>query len=649
LDRTYSLFVPEGYAEGMTLPLVFNFHARGSSAEQQINFTRFNEVANEQNLIVCYPNAEGTSFNQSGVSGVDDFGFVDTLATLLQQRYNTEPAGIYATGLSNGAFFCYAMACAFNNRFQNSYDYDNRVTMVASVAGAISPLLIENFCDLSADEDLSVLVFHGTDDAIVPYEGNNDYASVPEVIDFWTGTMACTDDPVVDTLVDVNAADGSYPVRTQYTHCDADTEVVLYTLVGGNHTWPGGTQGGANQDVVASDLVGRFFVGQSLDDPTAPTDTTVPNVVLSTEEADPTNAAFFTATLDFSEVVTVPHLDDFALTNATVSELSSVDDSTFTVVVTPNGDGWVALTLIAESVQDAAGNKNVASNTLMLTADYTAPVVLLSGELPDPVDALIVSVNLDISESVDFTGEEVIALSNASVRRLTGFNDSTYVLQLISKGDGEVLVTVLANAFRDAAGNVNEVSNTFRVPVDLFPPTVELQTDFVDTVREDTFQITLHASEAIATPELDDFVVDNLVLSELSVLDDSTFQLMVNPERLGSFRIQLPAGVVEDGVGRPNVASNTLILYYMPSVTSLGAEAAPWQIYPNPVSETLNIKLTAAWERLILMDMAGNTLRQTQRTSTAPIQWQLGFLPPGMYVLQLSTSTNLYRTPLVKQ
>ncbi|OQP40008.1 hypothetical protein A4H97_17475 [Niastella yeongjuensis] len=101
--------------------------------------------------------------------------------------------------------------------------------------------------------------------------------------------------------------------------------------------------------------------------------TTHATVVLSTAAAR-VNAAY-TVTAAFSEEVTGLTLADFTATNATISNLQTTDNITYTIVVTPAADGNVSLNLPADAAVNVAGNGNKASNTLTVTMDATAPVI----------------------------------------------------------------------------------------------------------------------------------------------------------------------------------------------------------------------------------------------------------------------------------
>jgi polyhydroxybutyrate depolymerase len=88
-----------------------------------------------------------------------------------------------------------------------------------------------------------MIAFHGTADPLVPYAGgrlgdafNPVKPTHPPVQDFtarWARRNGCGGDPIES----VAAPDVT---RLEYTDCAGDAAVVLYTIHGGGHTWPGG-------------------------------------------------------------------------------------------------------------------------------------------------------------------------------------------------------------------------------------------------------------------------------------------------------------------------------------------------------------------------------------------------------------------------
>ena len=101
----------------------------------------------------------------------------------------------------------------------------NRGDQVASV-GIISGVMLEGDCD--AGNYTSVLHFHGTADFALPYDGNQDFQSIANVIDFWVSHNNISNTtPMTSDLGGGVSKDGG----------NDETSVVLYTIQNGEHIW----------------------------------------------------------------------------------------------------------------------------------------------------------------------------------------------------------------------------------------------------------------------------------------------------------------------------------------------------------------------------------------------------------------------------
>ena len=111
---------------------------------------------------------------------------------------------------------------------------------------------------------LPVISFHGTGDTAVPYEGGSSWVGdvvFPDV-DEWTAGWArrnrCEPDPVESLVADEVR-------RRSYRDCAQGSDVILYTILGGGHTWPGGAPlpewflGPTSQSVDATREMWDFF------------------------------------------------------------------------------------------------------------------------------------------------------------------------------------------------------------------------------------------------------------------------------------------------------------------------------------------------------------------------------------------------------
>ena len=195
---------------------------------------------------------------------IDDVGFISTLIDILIEDYNIDPERVYVTGISNGAIMSYRLACEL------SY----KITAIAPVDGNIPHLLLHE-CDPIMP--VSVLAINNVNDPLVPYEGGNIYSSfrhlnlgkvlsVNQSIEFWVTRNKCSTKPVVIEEPDIYPKDGTRVTRNEYINHINGTEVILYSIDGGGHTWPGGFQylpsfivGKTCRDIDANQVIWSFF------------------------------------------------------------------------------------------------------------------------------------------------------------------------------------------------------------------------------------------------------------------------------------------------------------------------------------------------------------------------------------------------------
>jgi polyhydroxybutyrate depolymerase len=236
-SRSYVLHVPPHLESPRAL--VINLHGGGGAAAGQQRISGYDAVADANGFIVVYPQgtsnnwADGRGATDPDRLGVDDVGFVSALIDKLTAEYGIDPRWVFATGLSNGAFMAQRLAC----------DLSEKIAAIAPVAGTLgtgvtcSPVL-----------PVSVMEVHGTADPLVPYEGGemtgrggaSTIVSVAATIDRWRTINGCTTE--AETLRLPDNGDGTSVTKSSWSECERDTAVVLYTVTGGGHTWPGGLQ-----------------------------------------------------------------------------------------------------------------------------------------------------------------------------------------------------------------------------------------------------------------------------------------------------------------------------------------------------------------------------------------------------------------------
>lgn len=253
LTREYILYIPISYFSQPEVPLLFNLHGYTSNNTQQMAYGDFRPIADTAAFIIAHPNGtidgNGNRFwSAFGNSTVDDVGFISALIDTISSNYNIDLNRVYSTGMSNGGFMSYELAC----------ELGDRITAVASVTGTMT---VNKITSCNPIKPTPVMQIHGTNDATVPYNGNATFASVPDVVDFWVNHNNCDGTPVQTNVPDNDPNDNSTAEQYVYQNGDLGTTVELFKVIDGGHTWPGAPIdiGVTNHDFDASIEIWRFF------------------------------------------------------------------------------------------------------------------------------------------------------------------------------------------------------------------------------------------------------------------------------------------------------------------------------------------------------------------------------------------------------
>jgi len=254
LTRSYRLYVPAAYNASQPVPLVFNLHGYTSNNLQQEFYGDFRPIADTANFIIVHPNGTldngGQQFwNAFGTSNIDDVGFLSALIDAIQAEYSIDPNCIYSTGMSNGGFMSYELACQLSHR----------IAAVASVTGS---MMQSRFNACNATHPTPVMQIHGTADPTVPYTANaQGMMHIDTLVKRWAQFNNCNLTPTVTPVPNTNLTDGCTAEHKVYGNGAMGSTAELFKVNGGAHTWPGApiTIGVTNQDFSASVEIWKFF------------------------------------------------------------------------------------------------------------------------------------------------------------------------------------------------------------------------------------------------------------------------------------------------------------------------------------------------------------------------------------------------------
>lgn len=263
--RSYLVYVPPGYRPEEPAPVVLAFHGAGINAHMMALLSGLNKKADEVGFIVVYPNGSGLAnlvltWNAGGLPAritdgkPDDVAFVAALLDDLATVANVDASRVYATGMSNGGMMCYRLAAALSDR-------------IAAIAPVCGTMAVDQW---EPAHPMPVMHFHGTADRIIPFHGPNSlvpkvvaFKSVEETIRLCKAANGCASKPKIVRYPD-SAGDGTTVVQSTYSPCRNGAEVVLVTIEGGGHTWPGQPPpnpflGKSTKNIAANDLMWEFF------------------------------------------------------------------------------------------------------------------------------------------------------------------------------------------------------------------------------------------------------------------------------------------------------------------------------------------------------------------------------------------------------
>jgi len=226
--REYYIYIPSTYTSSSNASLMFVLHGYGSNATNILYYSDFQSLSEQDEYILVYPQGAllngVTHWNVGGWtlgSTINDVDFIETIIEIVSDEYYINTNRIYSTGMSNGGYMSYHLACN-----------TNLFAAVASVTGSMTP---ETYNNCNPRNTSSVLQIHGLQDYTVPYTGAPWSKTIPEVMEFWGQINDCNEAPL-SSIAD--QSNGTYIYYDSYQDCNNNSgvELILHSSMG--HTWP---------------------------------------------------------------------------------------------------------------------------------------------------------------------------------------------------------------------------------------------------------------------------------------------------------------------------------------------------------------------------------------------------------------------------
>lgn len=262
LERTWHLFKPAGGS--YPRPVLFALHGGGGTGKGFITHVHhdLDRAAAAAGFAIVYPEGVNKGWNdgRGNRNTADDHGFLTALADRLIKEGVADPKGLYAAGISNGGFMSHALACRDAARW-------------AAIGVVVSSLGEAEAASCAPARPVPVLLVNGTEDRLIPWDGREvkllgrsrgRKLTVPETAATWAALNGCSGEPAREELPDA-ADDGTRWSLEARRGCRGGSEVLLYKVTGGGHTWPNAevylprVVGRTSRDVAFEPLLFAFF------------------------------------------------------------------------------------------------------------------------------------------------------------------------------------------------------------------------------------------------------------------------------------------------------------------------------------------------------------------------------------------------------
>nr|MBX2824521.1 choice-of-anchor L domain-containing protein [Gammaproteobacteria bacterium] len=358
------------------------------------------------------------------------------------------------------------------------------------------------------------------------------------------------------------------------------------------------------------------------------TDISSPSLEWNSVPALVADTSVFSIELSFNENVTGFTLSDLVASNATLSNLTSVDASTYTVLVTPDGNGDIAIVLPADAVQDAANNGNSSSSAPVITYDSNSvELTLLDVPVVRP-NTTAYTVIFDFADNISGFDVSDIAVSNGTVGNFQTTDSSTYSADITPDGTGDIAITVPAAAAATLSDGAPTLGASGTTSYNISAPTVAISNTPAIVNTSATFTIDFEFSEDVTTFDAADIAVTNATLDNFQAVDGANYTVDVTPDGGGDIEINIPADAAIDIAGNGNAPALPALVDYDIEGPVAALVNLPERVN-STVAFTVEIQFDEPVSDLVLADISVTNGSATNLLSLTADNYTVDVTPDG--------------------
>lgn len=282
----FNVYVPSSYQPNTEVPLIVMLHGCSQTASDFATGTKMNQLAEEKNFIVLYPEMNPFAnssrcwnwfytYNQTRGSG--EPAIIAGMTDWVKNNYSIQSDKVFVAGLSAGAYMSTIMGATYPDVYSGiGVSAGGMYKAATTSGGAINSMYYGSvyspktrgynaFQQMGQNKKrMPVIVFHGSSDSVVHP------VNASQVVEQWAETNDYVDDGSSNNSIDfqydekINGSENGKSY-SKYTYFDqTGNHLIEYYYVSNlDHAWSGGDSSGSYTDPNGPDtsrLMYDFFI-----------------------------------------------------------------------------------------------------------------------------------------------------------------------------------------------------------------------------------------------------------------------------------------------------------------------------------------------------------------------------------------------------
>jgi hypothetical protein len=329
-------------------------------------------------------------------------------------------------------------------------------------------------------------------------------------------------------------------------------------------------------------------------------DRTAPTLVISPPSASTVKSGAtvtYTVTYTGADAVTLDNTNVSLNSNGATGAVAVSGTGTASRLVTISnitGNGTLGISIASATAIDLAGNTATSAGpSTTFNVDSIAPtIVTLSSSATFTTNTTPIPVTVKFSESITgfvSGGVNGVTVINGTASSFAG-SGTDYTFAVTPADNGQVTITINANAAQDSAGNGNIISGALTRIFDSVQPTVTINSTAPNTTNTSPIPVTVHFSKSVADFTSGDVTISNGTISSFTG-SGTEYSFNVAPLSDGTVTVGIAANVAHDAAANGNLAAVSLTRIYDttgPTAVISSSVSSPTNALPIPFTVTFS-------------------------------------------------------------